>query len=732
MEQRIHRKQGVSRWGKVLFFAINALVILWILLNELLNNEIATSIHLNIPYLLAGIGCFLFALGAECTKYRLLLNHTGEKYRPGTALGCAVWGKYYDNITPMGAGGQPFQMYYLKKHGYSSGLSGAAPVLGFLGLQFAFVLLGLIALPLGHAYIKNRVLYLCAWAGLLCYSFVPVCILLFSVWPRPLERLTQWSCRLLSRIHLIKDDGTSSRKAMEVLSEYSRSMRVLRQQPSLCISLLALSLLFRLAISCMPWLVLRCFGAAAAFWPVFCQVVCIYSAISLIPTPGNAGAAEGSFYLVFSALGANLSWAVLLWRGLCYYSWLVLGFLYQLMEPPSISAEKRGSAQFIDVFFPTVDGVVRTVDAYAQRLNARDRCVVICPGQGTAHRQGNGYEVFRVPSVPLPGSAFRLALPGLSRSLKHYLHNEPFSVFHAHSPFTMGHFALRMGHRLGISVVATFHSKYYDDVLQITGSRFLAKAVVRYIVRFYEKVDEVWACSAGAAETLRGYGYRGEIRVMENGVDSREEQQLKEGKPLAQARFSLPPDKNILLFVGQQIWQKNLKLVLDSLFLLKENNPDYLLLVVGCGYHEQEIRDYAKEMGLNHCIRFLGKICDRKLLMGLYGSADLLFFPSRYDNAPLVLREAALAKLPALVLDGSNAAEGILDGVNGFTGPEDAFLMAEKIEFIFNASPLRQIGAEARRTIPRDWDDILQEVEEAYRQAQASNSMTRPLTAIMI
>ena len=41
-------------------------------------------------------------------------------------------------------------------------------------------------------------------------------------------------------------------------------------------------------------------------------------------------------------------------------------------------------------------------------------------------------------------------------------------------------------------------------------------------------------------------------------------------------------------------------------------------------------------------------------------------FPSLYDNAPMVVREAAVMGTPAVLVAGSDAAEIIHDGANGF------------------------------------------------------------------
>ena len=51
----------------------------------------------------------------------------------------------------------------------------------------------------------------------------------------------------------------------------------------------------------------------------------------------------------------------------------------------------------------------------------------------------------------------------------------------------------------------------------------------------------------------------------------------------------LPENKHILLFAGHQIWQKNLKLVLDTTEILKKMSGDYLTVIAGCGYNQKAI-----------------------------------------------------------------------------------------------------------------------------------------------
>ena len=105
----------------------------------------------------------------------------------------------------------------------------------------------------------------------------------------------------------------------------------------------------------------------------------------------------------------------------------------------------------------------------------------------------------------------------------------------------------------------------------------------------------------------------------------------------------------------------------------------------------------------------------RSLLKGVYLNADLLFFPSVFDNAPLVLREAAVLGVPTLVTAGSNAAGAIRKNVNGFTAEATPEAMSGEIQRIFSEEDLKKIGQCAREMIPLSWEKLVPMVMERYQ-----------------
>lgn len=377
------------------------------------------------------------------------------------------------------------------------------------------------------------------------------------------------------------------------------------------------------------------------------------------------------------------------------------------------------SAQFIDTYFPIVDGVVQTVHNYAELMNKSAYSCVVTPRPLQQYDDsGLSYDVLRTSSLKVPVTEYSIPTPAVDHRVKEALRYIKPDIFHAHSPFMEGNFAASYAKKLGIPSVATFHSKYYDDVINVTGSKTLAKIITARIVRFYNSVDSVWACSEGTADTLRSYGYRGDIFVIDNGTTYEEPSNPDELIRKAEEAFNIPADKKVILFVGHQIWHKNLRLVLDTFKMLSDTSDDYRLIIVGNGYDGEEIRKYADDLNFKDGhVRFVGKIADREVLKGLYLSADLFFFPSVYDNSPLVVREAASMGVPSLLTEGSNSAEAVVKDVSGFTAAENKVAMYREILRIFGTEGLLgKVSEGAKRDVAKTWRQIVPLAQEKYAE----------------
>ena len=369
--------------------------------------------------------------------------------------------------------------------------------------------------------------------------------------------------------------------------------------------------------------------------------------------------------------------------------------------------------QFSDSFLPIMDGVGNVVYQYALNMGARGHeCYVVAPQTDTGYRGNFPFEIVDYIGMPLfRMKSYTIGMPALDMHCQNRLNAITADIVHVHSPFIAGQAGLAYAQRTGCPVVGTFHSKYYDDFLQVTGMELVAKVGVKHVVNFYEKCDEVWAVSASSADTLRGYGYQGDIRVMPNGTDIRPLSEEKAREVIEQ--FGLAGEAPVLLFVGQVNWKKNLRRVLEACAKLE---APFRLVIAGQGPHEKEVHQLAEKLGIADRTVFTGHLTDPDALNALYRRADLFLFPSIYDNSPLVVREAAAMGTPSVTVHGSSAAECITDGENGLLCEDDSDDLARVVrDALADPDALRRMGQRAHDTIPIPWTKLVDDVLERYQ-----------------
>lgn len=369
---------------------------------------------------------------------------------------------------------------------------------------------------------------------------------------------------------------------------------------------------------------------------------------------------------------------------------------------------------FNDCYPPVIDGVSVTVRNYARWLNRKcgDVCVVTPSVPGTVYDED--FPVYDYFSLPIPmRRPYRMGLPAVDLDFRSRIGRVDFSLVHAHSPFSSGRLAMRLARQQGVPVVATFHSKYRADFERVIPNKAVVDYLVKGIVDFYDRADEVWVPQAGVEETLREYGYRGRVEIVDNGNDFATAGDISPLRAEGRAMLGLPPSVPALLFVGQHIYEKNPHLIIRALARLRDRS--WHMYFVGTGYAADELRRLSVSKGLESRITFMGMVTDRERLKRCYAAADLFVFPSLYDNAPLVVREAAAMGTPALLAEGSTAAGVLAAGINGFTCRADERSLADRLLFLLaRPAMLSAAGSNARKTLARPWSDVADEVYDRY------------------
>ncbi len=371
--------------------------------------------------------------------------------------------------------------------------------------------------------------------------------------------------------------------------------------------------------------------------------------------------------------------------------------------------------QFNESFPPILDGVANVVVNYARCLNKDDAtCCVVTPKHPDAVDNFD-FEVHRFASIKVPTrNEYRVGMPQMSTSFWMSLKKIPFDIVHAHCPFSSGLAARSIARKRDIPLVATFHSKFKDDFKAAIKSDKIVENILLKIAGFYESADEVWTVNEASIETLREYGYRGKVHIVENGCDIEPQFRTQEILDEVNKKYSLKSDEPLFMYIGQHIWQKNLKLVIEALGQLKAQGERFHMLFVGDGAKRHDMEQMVKDLNMEDCVTFAGRIHDRNAIAKIYLRSAAMLFPSMYDTSSLVPREAAACGCPTVFVKGASTSQGITDS-NGFLIENNAKSLADVVRFIIhNPQNAQKVGETARQTIYRSWEDAVQVAYERY------------------
>lgn len=374
--------------------------------------------------------------------------------------------------------------------------------------------------------------------------------------------------------------------------------------------------------------------------------------------------------------------------------------------------------ELVDAYYPNVDGVINAVKNYSKELNKIARCKLAVPkaSKKDNYIDAEEFDVYRCHSTSAP-EKYRNAFPTLDWEFLDIIEKEEVDIMHVHSPFAMGRFAVEVAKEKNVPLVATLHTKYFDDFMRVTKSKVLSKVALSYIMYVYNHADSVWTVSDAAKDVLREYGYKGKVDVVRNGTDFEYPLNADELVEKVNKRHGIDGQKNVFLFVGRIAVYKNVLMICDAMKKLKEQGLDFKMIFVGGGFDFDTLKKYVDKNELNDVCILTGEIKDRLELQGYYLRSDLLIFPSTFDTSGIVKFEAAVHKTASLLIEGSCSAEMIEDGVNGYLCKESAESIADKIkQIIANPEKHQQISERAHQTLNRSWKVVAEEVKEKYAE----------------
>ena len=249
-----------------------------------------------------------------------------------------------------------------------------------------------------------------------------------------------------------------------------------------------------------------------------------------------------------------------------------------------------------------------------------------------------GGKIFRIPSKSENVTAFKKQLADIIQKGKYEY------VFRITSNGA-GFMDLKIAKKAGARVCSARSSNSSD------GNSIKAKIVHRLGRWLYGKyVDVKFAPSVLAAEYTFGRKAvsKGQVSLLHNGVDLNVFHFDQAGRENIRKEFGVSPSQTVIGHIGRFAEQKNHDFLLDIFYQIYTQDNNAVLLLVGKGELENEIREKIKALGLEQNVIFAGVRSDVPQMLS---AMDVFVFPSFYEGMPNTVIEAQATGLPCVIAD---------------------------------------------------------------------------------
>lgn len=356
---------------------------------------------------------------------------------------------------------------------------------------------------------------------------------------------------------------------------------------------------------------------------------------------------------------------------------------------------------FTETYLPTINGVVTSIETFRNEMEKRGHeYFIFAPAPIDKNYKEIHQNVYRFKSFNLLGPTnYPVAIPMFRYSNFHQQFKDlKLDIIHTQHLFNMGRLGLHLGKKFNIPVVHTYHTLITEYTHYVPVAGPYLKPLIKKMSRDYcNQCQQIITPSPAMKRELFSYGVVTPIEPIPTGISLKLYQNVHPEK--LKKELKIPLSKKVLLFVGRLAEEKNLPFLFNTFKQILSRRDDVVLLIVGGGPAENQLKQLAKKLKISEEVIFTGAI-EPKLAKKYFAVGDIFTFPSITDTQGIVNIEAMAAGVPVIAVNRLGPTDIIKDGKNGYLVDLNIVDFRAKIEYLLNENSLRKkMGKEARKTV---------------------------------
>lgn len=249
-----------------------------------------------------------------------------------SALRLIVETNFFHAVTPFASGGQPYEIYSLKKNKLKLADATNVSIQNFIVYQIVLVILGTFAVICNyffHIFPKNSFLRYLVTIGFVCNLLVIIVLFVVSFTKKMNQKIIHVVIHILHKIKLVKHKEKTLEKFETYVSEFHEGAKVLIQDKKNFFFMILCNFFALISFYLIPLVLLYGTGdfTSLTIFEAIITSAYIMMVGSFVPIPGGTGGLEYAFIVFYSTFiaGPVLNAIMLLWRFITYYFGMIVG-----------------------------------------------------------------------------------------------------------------------------------------------------------------------------------------------------------------------------------------------------------------------------------------------------------------------------------------------------------------------------------------------------------------------
>lgn len=320
--------------NSALFAAVFLLTVYGVFHGEDLSAMQAAIRESDARWLLPAVVCVLLFIWGESIIIWYMMRSYGIKLKKSICFLFSSVGFFYSCVTPSASGGQPMQIYYMKKEKIPIPISTVILMIVTITYKLVLVVIGLgivlFARGFMEQYLSEVLFIFYLGLGLNCFCVAFMVILVFH--PHLAKQIMTRGLHLLERLHLLRRREGRLARLESSMDLYNDTAAYMKGHMGLMANVFFITFGQRIALFAVTCFVYRAMGLYGTSWPaILILQSSIAVSVDMLPLPGGMGISESLFLRIFKPVfGGLLLPGMVLSRGLGYYSELLISALFTM------------------------------------------------------------------------------------------------------------------------------------------------------------------------------------------------------------------------------------------------------------------------------------------------------------------------------------------------------------------------------------------------------------------